>query len=193
MWRNLGKSALRAHNSDNQAAPENVTMSQTVHYAAQKRIDRRLAALQTKMPGQARHFTFMFYLSRSGNHKLPSRGSASPLVSHQLKTHFLAIIQAFQSGAFYCRNMHKYIFATVIGLDEPKSLLCVEPFHSTTGHQVKSFSCVTYRQLVAMEQAAKSRPIIEWAEYETEILPNQEPLPSIIPNFSRLSYTYEKS
>jgi len=67
------------------------------------------------------------------------RGRFAPVL-HLFITHLGALIEVAQSGFFDGRDVHKNVFAAVVGLNKPKSLSRVEPLHSTCRHVRSPFS-----------------------------------------------------
>ena len=45
-----------------------------------------------------------------------------------------SFLPGFEAGSFNGRDVHKYVLAAVVGLNESKSLGRVEPLHSTCRH-----------------------------------------------------------
>ena len=51
-------------------------------------------------------------------------------------TDLCTLVEAAQTGLFDRRNVHEYVFATVVGLNEPVPLGGIKPFNSTCSHVV---------------------------------------------------------
>lgn len=62
------------------------------------------------------------------------RGNFALLASLRLVRNPLALVEAANSGALDCRNMHKNVFRAVIRLDKAIALGRVEPFYGTRSH-----------------------------------------------------------
>src|ERR1700761_2957861 len=63
------------------------------------------------------------------------RGGLALLAALELEADLLALVQAAQAGALDRRNMHEDILRPVIRLDEPITLLPVEPLHRSGWHR----------------------------------------------------------
>ena len=66
--------------------------------------------------------------------ELIGRGLAGAAVLLDLVAHLLAFLQIAQAGALDGADMNENIRSAIIGLDEAKALLTVEPFHSSVSH-----------------------------------------------------------
>ncbi len=76
----------------------------------------------------------------SSNFKIFRRGLAP--VAHFFVAHLGTLIEGAQPGFFHRRDMHEYVFAAAVGLDEPKPLDWIEPFHCTCRHVALPFEAV---------------------------------------------------
>ncbi len=56
------------------------------------------------------------------------------MIGNNLERDLLSFIEAIQSGAFDCTDVHEDILATVIWLDETKAFLAVEPLYDSLRH-----------------------------------------------------------
>src|SRR5579872_3200716 len=75
-----------------------------------------------------------FRCPASDRAKVDGRDTA-PLALLKLVTQLLALLQPVQSGALDRRDMHEHVVAARRGLDEPKTLLGIEPLDRTGRHQ----------------------------------------------------------
>jgi hypothetical protein len=57
------------------------------------------------------------------------------LSSLKLVRNLLSFVQATEACALYGRDMYKYIFRTIFGLDETIAFGGVKPFYSTSSHE----------------------------------------------------------
>ena len=55
----------------------------------------------------------------------------------------LAFIERAQPGALDRGNMHEHIFAAALRLNEPKSLIRIEPLHCTACHNLSPLVALT--------------------------------------------------
>ncbi len=66
--------------------------------------------------------------------ELIGRGLAGAAVLLDLVAHLLAFLQIAQAGALDGADMNENVRSAIIGLNEAKALLTVEPFHSSVSH-----------------------------------------------------------
>jgi len=66
--------------------------------------------------------------------ELIGRGLAGAAVLLDLVAHLLALLQIAQAGALDGADVNENVRSAIIGLDEAKALLTVEPFHSSVSH-----------------------------------------------------------
>lgn len=78
--------------------------------------------------------------ARSGSGGLEVAGGllAAALVGFHLVGNLLAFGEAAHAGPLDGRDVHEHVVAAVIRLDEPKTLLLVEPLNSTDSHRIPS-------------------------------------------------------
>src|SRR5450631_3416851 len=66
--------------------------------------------------------------------EIVSRHLAAPAIGNEIELDLLAFAQHAETGALDRANVHESIAAAIIGLDETKTLLAVEPFHGSRRH-----------------------------------------------------------
>src|SRR5262245_29805295 len=59
------------------------------------------------------------------------RSLAPPLRLHHLHRKSMPLVQSAQSGTFDYGDVYEYVFPSIVGDREAKSLVGVEPFHGT--------------------------------------------------------------
>ena len=64
------------------------------------------------------------------------RGFAGPSIGDDVVGDFLSLVEAVKSGALDGADVHEDILASVIGLDEAKTFLAVEPLHGSLRHEI---------------------------------------------------------
>ena len=62
-------------------------------------------------------------------------GSLAPIFP-LFVTNLCTLIEAAQTGLLDCRDVHEYVFATVVRLNEAVSFGGIKPFNSTCSHVV---------------------------------------------------------
>ena len=67
----------------------------------------------------------------SSDDKIDGFWTFALLVRFNVETDPLPLVQALQSGLFYCGNMNKHVASAVIWLDETVAPLAIEEFHDT--------------------------------------------------------------
>jgi hypothetical protein len=81
---------------------------------------------------------------RSGSAQIVGRGFAGPSIGDNVERDLLSLVEAMQSGAFDCADVHEDILAAVIWLDEAEAFLSIEPLHGSLRH-IFSFRYVCRR------------------------------------------------
>src|ERR1051326_5126866 len=71
---------------------------------------------------------------RSDGAQIVRRRLAGPAVGDDLVSDLLSLVEGVHAGAFDRADVHEYVLAAIIGLDESEALLAVEPFHSALRH-----------------------------------------------------------
>lgn len=65
-------------------------------------------------------------------------GLATVTTAFEVEGHGLTIVKLLNSGAFKSGNMNKNVPRSLLGSNETKTFLSVEPFHGAIGHRVVS-------------------------------------------------------
>ena len=74
-------------------------------------------------------------LRRSGGLQIIRRGLASLSVCDQVKSNFLSLVEAVETGALNGADVHEHILAAIVRLDEAKAFLAVEPLYGSLRHE----------------------------------------------------------
>src|SRR5580698_4470751 len=74
-------------------------------------------------------------LCRSGGLQIIRRGLASLSVCDQVKSNFLSLVEAVESGALNGADVNEHILAAIVRLDEAKAFLAVEPLYGSLRHE----------------------------------------------------------
>src|SRR5271170_2069130 len=70
----------------------------------------------------------------SGRLQIVRRGFAGATVGYDLVGDLLPLMKIMQAGPFDRADVHEYIRAPSVRLNEPEALRCVEPFHCARRH-----------------------------------------------------------
>src|SRR2546430_880779 len=85
---------------------------------------------------KARPISLSRFIAGSNANPIAACRLASAAIRYDLVADLLAFAQRSKPSALYGADVHEYVVATVVGLNEAEALGCVKPLHGSHAHGI---------------------------------------------------------